>query len=87
MNKIKERENRNWNDNALMNAELQEFNKENAKGQGVGGINKDSIHIYNLTIWHKVMKKEEDLFKYMKNYLSYLMGLKKTPPEKRKELK
>ena len=70
-----------------MNAELQEFNKENAKGQGVGGINKDSIHIYNLTIWHKVMKKEEDLFKYMKNYLSYLMGLKKTPPEKRKELK
>jgi len=39
-----------------MNAEFQLYDKEKAKGTNVGGINKNSIHIYNLTIWHKVMK-------------------------------
>jgi len=30
-------------------------------------------------MWHKVMKKDDWLFRYMKNYLYYLIDLKKTP--------
>ena len=49
-------------------------------------MNKNSIHIYNYTIWHKVMRKEDSLFIYMKDYLLYLLKLKKTPKEEREIL-
>ena len=50
---------KNTKEETLINARIQLVDKEKAKGKSVGGINKNLIDIYNLTIWHKVMKKDD----------------------------